>query len=154
MFLLTSTSSILIVLREHHAQAGVDDTKHDGVGQHLDQVGRTGRQGQEDAGAQQNKQNNGHENIGVNHFCIYPLKNISQKHHNLMVKALANLTARIVCAHREMTPYIGRIHSGFMVERSIQAVEEDIQKMQEMLRQVRETLNAPKTNQDHFIPLK
>jgi seryl-tRNA(Sec) selenium transferase len=71
-----------------------------------------------------------------------------------MVKVLASLTARIVCAHREMAPLIGRIHSGFMVERSIQAVEEDIQKMQEMLRQVRETLRAPKTDEHTFIPMK
>jgi hypothetical protein len=71
-----------------------------------------------------------------------------------MVKALVNLTARIVCAHREMAPLIGRIHSGFMVERSIQAVEADIQNMQEMLRQVRETLKAPKTDDHNFIPMK
>ncbi len=71
-----------------------------------------------------------------------------------MVKPLVNLTARIVCAHREMAPLIGRIHSGFMVERSIQAVEADIQNMQEMLRQVRETLKAPKTDSSQFIPLK
>jgi hypothetical protein len=71
-----------------------------------------------------------------------------------MVRALVNLTARIVCAHREMTPYIGRIHSGFMVERSIQAVEDDIQKMQEMLREVRQALKAPKTDDHNFIPMK
>jgi hypothetical protein len=71
-----------------------------------------------------------------------------------MVKALVNLTARIVCAHREMAPLIGRIHSGFMVERSIQAVEADIQNMQEMLRQVRQTLQAPKTDDHNFIPMK
>lgn len=69
-----------------------------------------------------------------------------------MVKALVNLTARVVCLHKDMTPLISRIHSGFMVERSLQAVEEDIQKMQEMLRQVRETLKAPK--QHDFIPMK
>ena len=71
-----------------------------------------------------------------------------------MVKALANLTARVVCLHREMTPTISRIHSGFMIERSIQAVEADIQKMQAMLHEVRETLRAPKSNHEHFIPLK
>jgi flagellin-specific chaperone FliS len=53
-----------------------------------------------------------------------------------------------------MTPLIGRIHSGFMVERSIQAVENDIQKMQEMLRELRETLKAPKTDSSQFIPMK
>jgi seryl-tRNA(Sec) selenium transferase len=71
-----------------------------------------------------------------------------------MVKALVNLTARIVCAHREMAPLIGRIHSGFMVERSIQAVEEDMQKMQDMLREVRQALKAPKTDDHNFIPMK
>ena len=71
-----------------------------------------------------------------------------------MVKALVNLTARVVCLHREMTPLIARIHSGFMVERSIQAVENDIQKMQEMLRELRETLKAPKTDSSQFIPMK
>lgn len=141
-------------MRERHTQTGVDDTKDDGVCQHLNHVRGAGRQGQEDAGAQQDEQNHGDNHVGINHFCIYPLKNISQKHHNLMVKALVNLTARIVCAHREMTPYIGRIHSGFMVERSIQAVEEDIQKMQEMLRQVRETLRAPKTESQDYTLLK
>ena len=71
-----------------------------------------------------------------------------------MVKALATLTARVVCAHRDMAPLVSRIHSGFMVERSIQAVEEDIQKMQEMLREVRQTLKAPKTDDHTFIPMK
>ena len=71
-----------------------------------------------------------------------------------MVKVLAKLTARVVSLHRDMTPLVSRIHSGFMVERSIQAVEEDIQKMQEMLRELRETLKAPQTNHQHFIPMK
>ena len=71
-----------------------------------------------------------------------------------MVKALVNLTARVVCLHRDMTPVISRIHSGFMVERSIQAVEEDIQKMQEMLRELRQTLKAPKQESHDFIPMK
>lgn len=71
-----------------------------------------------------------------------------------MVKPLVNLTARVVCLHREMTPLISRIHSGFMVERSIQAVENDIQKMQEMLRELRETLKAPKTDSSQYIPMK
>jgi len=53
-----------------------------------------------------------------------------------------------------MAPYISRIHSGFMVERNLQAVEDDIQRMQEMLRQVRETLKAPKSNSENYIPLK
>jgi len=69
-----------------------------------------------------------------------------------MVKTLVNLTARVVCLHRDMTPLISRIHSGFMVERSLQAVENDIQNMQEVLRQVRETLKAPP--QPNHIPLK
>ena len=71
-----------------------------------------------------------------------------------MVKALATLTARVVCAHRDMAPLVSRIHSGFMVERSIQAVEEDIQKMQEMLRELRETLKAPKQETNEYVPLK
>jgi hypothetical protein len=72
-----------------------------------------------------------------------------------MVKPLVNLTARVVCLHREMTPLISRLHSGFMVERSLQAVEADIQKMQEMLREVRQTLIAPiKTDSNTSIPLK
>jgi hypothetical protein len=53
-----------------------------------------------------------------------------------------------------MTPVISRIHSGFMVERSLQAVEEDIQKMQEMLREVRQTLRAPKTESQDYTLLK
>lgn len=71
-----------------------------------------------------------------------------------MVKVLASITARVVCAHREMTPLISRIHSGFMVERSIQAVELEMQKMQEILHEVREALKAPKTNSHDFIPMK
>jgi len=71
-----------------------------------------------------------------------------------MVKALVNLTARVVCLHREMSPCIGRIHSGFMVERSIQAVEADIEKMQEMLRELRKTLQAPKTESNDYTLLK
>ena len=71
-----------------------------------------------------------------------------------MVKPLVNLTARVVCLHREMAPYISRIHSGFLVERSLQAVEEDIQKMQEMLREVRDSLKAPKQESHDFIPMK
>lgn len=71
-----------------------------------------------------------------------------------MVKPLVNLTARVVCLHRDMTPLISRIHSGFMIERSIQAVEDDIQKMQEMLRELRQTLKAPQTNNQQFIPMK
>lgn len=71
-----------------------------------------------------------------------------------MVKVLASLTARVVCTHRDMTPLISRIHSGFMVERSLQAVEEEIEKMQEMLRQVRQTLKAPKTESQDYTLLK
>jgi len=71
-----------------------------------------------------------------------------------MVKPLVNLTARVVCLHREMTPLISRIHSGFMVERSIQAVEQELHTMQEMLRQVRETLNAPKPDSREYIQMK
>lgn len=71
-----------------------------------------------------------------------------------MVKVLASLTARVVCLHREMTPLIGRIHSGFMVERSIQAVEEDIQKMQEMLREVRDSLKASQSQSQDYTLLK
>jgi seryl-tRNA(Sec) selenium transferase len=62
-----------------------------------------------------------------------------------MVKALVNLTARVVCLHKDMTPLISRIHSGFMIERSIQAVEDDMQKMQETLRELRKTLKAPES---------
>jgi hypothetical protein len=69
-----------------------------------------------------------------------------------MVKPLATLTARVVSVHRDMTPLISRIHSGFMVERSIQAVEDEIKTMQEMLRQVRQTLQAP--NKQDFTLLK
>ncbi len=71
-----------------------------------------------------------------------------------MVKGLATLTARVIHVHRDMTPYISRIHSGFMVERSIQAVEQEIQTMQEMLRELRETLKAPKTDSSQYIQLK
>jgi len=49
-------SSILIVLREHHPQTGVDNTEHDGVGHHLNQMGRPGRQRQEDAGGEEDEQ--------------------------------------------------------------------------------------------------
>jgi hypothetical protein len=72
-----------------------------------------------------------------------------------MVKHLANLTARIVSAHRDMTPLISRVHSGFMVERSLQAVEADIEKIQDMIREVRQALKAPiKTDSSNYIPLK
>jgi hypothetical protein len=71
-----------------------------------------------------------------------------------MVKVLASITARVVCAHRDMSPLISRIHSGFMVERNIQAVEEEIQKMQDVLREVRQALKAPKTDDHTFIPMK
>jgi hypothetical protein len=72
-----------------------------------------------------------------------------------MVKALVHLTARVVSAHRDMAPLISRIHSGFMVERSIQAVEAELQTMQEMLREVRQTLKAPiKTDSRDYTLLK
>jgi type II secretory pathway component PulF len=71
-----------------------------------------------------------------------------------MVKVLATLTARVVSSHRELSPLISRIHSGFMVERSIQAAEEELKNMQEMLRQVRETLKAPKPNSQDYTLLK
>ena len=71
-----------------------------------------------------------------------------------MAKVLATLTARVLNTHRDMTPLISRIHSGFMVERSIQAVETEIQTMQEMLRELRETLKAPKQQSQHYIPMK
>lgn len=71
-----------------------------------------------------------------------------------MVKVLATLTARVVSSHRDMTPLISRIHSGFMVERSLQAVEEELKNMQEMLRQVRETLKAPKSQSQDYTLLK
>ena len=60
-----------------------------------------------------------------------------------MEKALVTLTARVVRAHREMTPCIARIHTGFMVETNLQTVEKDLQQLQEMLRQVREAQKAP-----------
>lgn len=71
-----------------------------------------------------------------------------------MVKALTNLTARVVSLHREMAPIVTRIHSGFMVERSLQAAEVELQKMQETLREVRQTLRAPKTNSQDYTLLK
>jgi hypothetical protein len=72
-----------------------------------------------------------------------------------MVKALVNLTARILSTHREMTPLISRIHSGFMVERSLQAVEADIQKIQDMIHEVRQALKSPiKTDSRDYTLLK
>ena len=71
-----------------------------------------------------------------------------------MVKVLASLTARVVSSHRELTPLISRIHSGFMVERSIQAAEEELQRMREMLDEIRKTLKAPKTNSQDYTLLK
>jgi len=71
-----------------------------------------------------------------------------------MVKALTNLTARVVSLHREMAPIVTRIHSGFMVERSLQAAEAELQKMQETLREVRQTLRAPKTESHDYTLLK
>jgi hypothetical protein len=71
-----------------------------------------------------------------------------------MVKPLVNLTARVVCLHRDMAPLISRIHSGFMVERNLRAVEEDIEKMQEMLREVRQSLIAPKVDTQDYTLLK
>lgn len=139
---------------ERHPETGVDGTEHNGVGHNLDKVGLAGRQGQQNARRQEDEKHDGDNNVHIHFVCIYRFKNISQQHHNLMVKALANLTARVVCLHRDMTPLIGRIHSGFMVERSLQAVEEDMQKMQEMLREVRQTLKAPKQQSHDFIPMK
>lgn len=62
-----------------------------------------------------------------------------------MEKALVTLTARVVRAHREMTPCIARIHTGFMVETNLQTLEKELQHLQEMLRQVREAQKAPPT---------
>ena len=71
-----------------------------------------------------------------------------------MVKPLVTLTARVLHLHKEMAPLISRIHSGFMVERNVQAVEAELEKMHEMLRQVRQTLNAPPPTRNPYIPLK
>lgn len=61
-----------------------------------------------------------------------------------MVKALVSLTTRIVCVHRDMTPLISRIHTGFMIQKNLQAVEHELKTMQEMLQEIRTTLDAPK----------
>lgn len=72
-----------------------------------------------------------------------------------MVKISAAITARVLHTHRGMTPYITRIHTGFMVERSIQAVEDDIKQMQEMLQELRIALAAPlKTDSYPSIQMK
>lgn len=71
-----------------------------------------------------------------------------------MVKALASLTARLIGVHRDMTPLISRIHSGFMVDRNIQTVEKEIEYLQEMLCEIRKTLKAPKTNSQDYTVLK
>ena len=63
-----------------------------------------------------------------------------------MVKAIATLTARVIGVHRDMTPLINRIHTGFMVDRSIQAVEQELNTLREMLDEIRKTLKAPKTD--------
>jgi len=63
-----------------------------------------------------------------------------------MVKAIASLTARVIGVHRDMTPLINRIHTGFMVDRSIQAVEQELNTLREMLDEIRKTLKAPKTD--------
>ena len=65
-----SVSSILIVLGEGHAQTGVDDTEHDGVGDHLDQVGLAGGLGQQHARGQQDKEYNGDDHVHIHLVCI------------------------------------------------------------------------------------
>lgn len=71
-----------------------------------------------------------------------------------MVKPLATLTARLIGVHRDMTPLINRIHSGFMVDKSIHTVEKDLQHLQEMLCEIRKTLKAPKMDSRDYTMLK
>jgi hypothetical protein len=65
-----SVSSILIVLGERHTQTGVDSTEYNGMGHHLNDVGLAGRQGQQNARGQQDKENHGDNDVHIHLVCI------------------------------------------------------------------------------------
>lgn len=66
--------SVLIVLRKRHAQTRVYDTKHNGVGQHLYQVGLTRWQAQQDARRQEHEEDNGDNDVQIHLFVYTHLK--------------------------------------------------------------------------------
>lgn len=74
------SASILIILRERHAKPSVDSTEDDRVGKDLHEVRLTGREGQENAGREENEENDGDNHVGVNHL-NFRTKNISYHQH-------------------------------------------------------------------------
>jgi len=68
VYVLIRPWSILIVLGERHAKAGVDCAEDNGVGDHLDDVGGARREAEEDSGREEDEENNGDKNVGVEHL--------------------------------------------------------------------------------------
>jgi hypothetical protein len=55
----------LIILRENGAETQVDRAKHSGVSHNLDEAARSGGDGEEDAGGEEDEKNHGNEDVCV-----------------------------------------------------------------------------------------
>lgn len=64
------THSTLIVLGERETKTGVDGTKDNGVGDHLNKMGLTGREGEKHSGREEDEKNHGNKNVGVEHLYV------------------------------------------------------------------------------------
>jgi hypothetical protein len=119
------------------------------VGDHLDDVGLAGRQGEEDSRREEDEENHGDKNVGVEH--LYS-KNIFLQQHTLMVKALVQTASRIVQLHRDIGPCLVRIQTGFLKDKNIQSTERMIDEVEAKLRDLRRELKCTQTND--YVPLK
>ena len=68
VYVLIRPWSILIVLGERHTKAGVHRTEDDSVGDHLDDVGGARREAEKDSGREEDEEDNGDKNVGVEHL--------------------------------------------------------------------------------------
>jgi hypothetical protein len=58
----------LIILGEHLAENGVDHTEDHRMGHRLNNEGLSGREGEEDSGGEEDKENRGNNDVEVDHF--------------------------------------------------------------------------------------
>ena len=143
--------SFSIILRERRAETGVDQTEDNGVGEHLDEVTLTGREGQKHSRGEDDKKDDGDNNVEVHVYSI-SFKNISQSNITLMVKPLVALASRAIRANKEIVPCLVRIQNGFMTDTNIRDAERILQELHDMLRDMRAQSTQPKD--DTFLPLK
>lgn len=153
-------SFVLVILREHGAQAHVDDAKHNGVRDDLNDVRLSRRQGQNDTRRQKDEQNHGDDDIGVDrlHLYLHIQKYLATKAYLLMVKyQVFTLANRALRMNQEMTAQLIRIQSGFFAGKNIEQAQETIRDLQEMLCEMQQALHAPtkdSTTPVTYVPLK